>query len=911
MKKINQFVFAFLLLCSCAVQMNAQCPGWNTPYPVIYITDNTPPTVDCQWVPNNGQYPFTYSWVFDDGFTTTAAHPIHIYSTAGVHSVVARITDATGCSFTRTDVIDFNNPCTADFTYTGANTVQFTPTVAGFWGQARWDFGDGSTQTNIATTAHFYQNPGTYNVCFNASFAANGCNSTACHPVVITNTTCGFFQNGANPPLITNDMIQVSLGANNTVNFAISPSSALNLALDSIKTTWDFGDGIILTTPGTSISHQYLQNGNKTVCVTAQAKISGTTTWCADSYCRTFGVNDCGFAPFTFQNFQNNPRNVFFANDNASAGCGSLPQHWDFGDGSPAIDTFTVGLPLMHVFPGTGTYTVCLGMASTNGCFNQDCQVVNIGAGQACNMVLDSFLVQNQFNGTYEIYPASISGALGDYTYNWHDGTTNISTNITGGVYALTVTDITGCTATLSDTLPACHTAFQRNTLGGGASTVVSFQNQSTPFTNYLWDFGDSTSSTERNPIHTYAQAGTYTVCLNTVNIPLYPCDPVIGQPNPCPPNECMSDQYCTTITVVQDSACIINKCVFPGDTNYDGIADMNDLLPIGAAFNMWGYARWSDSQDMLWYPHYTADWQTVFASVGLNHKQIDCNGDGYINVTDIAAISRNYNRTHNRLIPTNRGENTAAIPMYLNHTIDTLYTAAPAGGIIYSDIMIGSPTQSVTLGYGATMRIEYPVGLLDATQPIQVTWDANSWLAANTPIISLVHNDSINGILDIAISRTNQLNAPTGQGRVGRIKWIITDNINGRPAARQIANPFTTTVTEAHLTNKLLIQKTVQGLGSSVVVISSGTTATESTAWQNQIKIFPNPVTADKINIASNGILIENVVLNNVLGQKVLEMRNINANTHTIESNGLPSGTYLLAIQTAKGVMTQKVIVP
>jgi hypothetical protein len=44
----------------------------------------------------------------------------------------------------------------------------------------------------------------------------------------------------------------------------------------------------------------------------------------------------------------------------------------------------------------------------------------------------------------------------------------------------------------------------------------VIFTNQSTPITGvtYLWDFGDTSTSTEQSPIHTYAQKGLYHVTL-------------------------------------------------------------------------------------------------------------------------------------------------------------------------------------------------------------------------------------------------------------------------------------------------------------------------------------------------------------------------------------------------------------
>ncbi len=44
----------------------------------------------------------------------------------------------------------------------------------------------------------------------------------------------------------------------------------------------------------------------------------------------------------------------------------------------------------------------------------------------------------------------------------------------------------------------------------------VSFTNTSSSYYSLLWDFGDSSTSIETNPIHTYAENGTYTVSLTT-----------------------------------------------------------------------------------------------------------------------------------------------------------------------------------------------------------------------------------------------------------------------------------------------------------------------------------------------------------------------------------------------------------
>jgi PKD repeat protein len=47
-----------------------------------------------------------------------------------------------------------------------------------------------------------------------------------------------------------------------------------------------------------------------------------------------------------------------------------------------------------------------------------------------------------------------------------------------------------------------------------GDGRTIQFTNESTDATTYLWEFGDSQTSTEVNPIHTYPDYGTYTVKL-------------------------------------------------------------------------------------------------------------------------------------------------------------------------------------------------------------------------------------------------------------------------------------------------------------------------------------------------------------------------------------------------------------
>jgi parallel beta-helix repeat protein len=61
--------------------------------------------------------------------------------------------------------------------------------------------------------------------------------------------------------------------------------------------------------------------------------------------------------------------------------------------------------------------------------------------------------------------------------------------------------------------------AFSATPVSGNAPLKVQFTDSSTGSpTSWKWDFGDKSSSTEKNPAHTYSAAGTYTVKLTATN---------------------------------------------------------------------------------------------------------------------------------------------------------------------------------------------------------------------------------------------------------------------------------------------------------------------------------------------------------------------------------------------------------
>lgn len=70
---------------------------------------------------------------------------------------------------------------------------------------------------------------------------------------------------------------------------------------------------------------------------------------------------------------------------------------------------------------------------------------------------------------------------------------------------------------TLKETLPV-KADFYAETVSGNAPLLVQFWDLSTNATSWSWDFGDGTTSTEQDPIHTYTTGGKFTVKLTASN---------------------------------------------------------------------------------------------------------------------------------------------------------------------------------------------------------------------------------------------------------------------------------------------------------------------------------------------------------------------------------------------------------
>ncbi len=217
-----------------------------------------------------------YSWSFGDGTSGSGIYPTHTYSAPGTYTVCLIVWDNTGnCADTTCSAITVTgsggNPvnCTANFwSVDSANYVYFINSSTGSNLNYYWDFGDGSSSTQMHPN-HMYASAGTYTVCLTVWDNAGNCADTLCSVVTVTGSTGGPACSAGYVWFVDSTF---NTGSTNTV-YMFNTSTGNNLTY-----SWDFGDGN--TSNQAYPTHQYQQNGTYTVCLTVDDGAGCTHTYC-------------------------------------------------------------------------------------------------------------------------------------------------------------------------------------------------------------------------------------------------------------------------------------------------------------------------------------------------------------------------------------------------------------------------------------------------------------------------------------------------------------------------------------------------------------------------------------------------------------------------------------------------------
>lgn len=196
---------------------------------------------------------------------------------------------------------------------------------------------------------------------------------------------------------------------------------------------------------------------------------------------------------------------------------GPVSWHWNFGDGDTAI----VQNP-SHDYDSTAVYNVELIATTVHGCRDTISLPINFASLAP---------VAISHNDTICRGTGITLNATGGFSYSWSPATGLSNPNIANPfaspdsttTYTVTIQTINAvndtCPQTLSTVVAVIsdQAAFTADTAAGCSPFVLSFQNNSSATSVYLWDFGNgTTTSTVFNPTATYTIPGTYTVYLYT-----------------------------------------------------------------------------------------------------------------------------------------------------------------------------------------------------------------------------------------------------------------------------------------------------------------------------------------------------------------------------------------------------------
>ena len=108
-----------------------------------------------------------------------------------------------------------------------------------------------------------------------------------------------------------------------------------------------------------------------------------------------------------------------------------------------------------------------------------------------------------QSNGALTL---NVQGGLGPYQYDWDSGdTTATATNLSGGVYLLFVTDVNGCTSTVSSTVldlsdsPENPQFAPMSPVCVGDAATLSVQHYAGSTVSYQWRFNGNPFTNNSN----------------------------------------------------------------------------------------------------------------------------------------------------------------------------------------------------------------------------------------------------------------------------------------------------------------------------------------------------------------------------------------------------------------------------
>ncbi len=455
-------------------------------------------------------------WDMGDGNFMTGQDSInYLFDTTDIFTVSLSVTDLNDSTCTDTvsyDVEAFVCDLDIDFSYDVFGDVASFVTDPAYENEytISWDFGDGQSEIGLSSAYHYYFTQGYFTVTL---VVTNNlyplCSDTVSHEILLNNcyASAGFSYQ----------------------SFGLEYFCSAGYTSAGYFYIWDFDDGVIDSTSGSSVDHIFPYEDNYDVTLIVG---SLNDSLCADTVTITIQADSC--AALAYFDFTATELDVDF-NTVLPYDTSHYSLMWDFGD-----TTFASGLSPSHTYLAEGTYDVTLTVENLydSTCFDSFTQSITV---YDCSYIVSDFSYIDNGNFNFDfVLDNSYSSAGYQIFWNFGDGTTTYGTDNINYTYSspgqytayATVTSLTYPYCSNYSSIEVCALdasfSFQTDTLTAMFSVDYNYD----PLVYDLeWDFGDGVIVQNiANPEHTYTQEDTFQVSLTVTSIYYPNCNAVFTQ---------------------------------------------------------------------------------------------------------------------------------------------------------------------------------------------------------------------------------------------------------------------------------------------------------------------------------------------------------------------------------------------
>jgi gliding motility-associated-like protein len=449
-----------------------------------------------------GAAPFTYSWDFNDGTSSTETSPSHPFANEGAYTVTLRAVDAKGCQGSSTALINVGSEGGLSVTPSATKVcvgqaLTFDANVTSPAISWVWRFGNGAVSHEQDPGTIVYKTAGTYTVRLEALLVGKSCASVVTKTIEVV------------PDAVPN--FTTSADCNYKVTFT-------NRSTKATRVEWFLDD--VLYSTASSFAYPYAGPGNYSVKLVAynslncseELAMSVSVPAKPQAYFEPNKTQSCtelslaGCAPFT----------VNFINKSTASS--SFTSQWSFGD-----NTTSTSKNPTHTY-GKGSYAVKLTIRTPEGCTSTMSAAVTVSdvTPEAAFTFDKSKVCPHE-----DVNFTSTSKNAVFICWNFGDGNTGNGTNVSHyyekpGTYTITmIAKNAGC----SDTETKVNVITVGDPFVDFKITKdcqdpykVTIEDLTDKCDTKTWNFGDGTIKTGNVASYRYAATGEYTIKLTGTN---------------------------------------------------------------------------------------------------------------------------------------------------------------------------------------------------------------------------------------------------------------------------------------------------------------------------------------------------------------------------------------------------------